>query len=82
MEIANMPRPSKTRQPSINVQAPQALSERKAAVFIGMSPFFLRRRRREGTGPVYLKLGSAIRYRVADLENWLAARDVRPGHVA
>jgi predicted DNA-binding transcriptional regulator AlpA len=45
----------------------------EAARRLGLSPYTLRRKRCEGTGPRYVKLGinGAIRYRVSDLEGWL-----------
>jgi hypothetical protein len=50
-----------------------ALSER-----LTVPVMTLRRWRREGSGPVYVKLGSgrnsAVRYPTADLEVWLASR--------
>jgi predicted DNA-binding transcriptional regulator AlpA len=31
-----------------------------------------------GRGPRYVKVGRAVRYRIADIEAWLAARAVTP----
>ena len=38
--------------------------------------------RSEGRGPAYLKIGSRVAYRGADLNTWLDAQTVRPtdGH--
>ena len=55
------------------------LTEREAASYIGMSRSFLRAGRMNGQreghmhGPPFLKLGHAIRYLVADLDQWLLA---------
>ncbi len=32
----------------------------------------LQRKRRDGTGPVYIKVGRLVRYRQSDLDAWLA----------
>jgi predicted DNA-binding transcriptional regulator AlpA len=53
------------------------LTEKEAAIYIGMSRSFLSQDRmngyREGRtpGPIFLKLGHAIRYRKEDLDAWL-----------
>lgn len=60
---------------------PAVLDERDAATYIGMSAGFLRRARMVGrtksgvTGPNFVKVpgGRAVRYRLADLDAWLAA---------
>jgi hypothetical protein len=60
---------------------PAVLDERDAATYVGMSCAFLRRARMTGrtrsgsTGPDYVRIpgGRGIRYRVADLDAWLAA---------
>lgn len=64
------------------------LTEREAAVYIGMSPSFLSQTRlkigaqRLGTpGPPFLKIGRAVRYRRADLDTWLRERRrLAPSH--
>ena len=63
----------------------ELLSTPEAAKYIGMSEGYLRqirskadaRNRFRTPGPVYLRLGRKIRYRRADLDEWLAAREVR-----
>lgn len=53
------------------------LTEREAAEYIGMSRGYLRHYRMYGfrpnhePGPSYLKIGRAIRYKKADLDEWL-----------
>ena len=32
-----------------------------------------------GRGPSYIKVGRAVRYRLADVEDWLTTRTVTPG---
>lgn len=50
---------------------PAALREEDAAHYTGYSRVYLKRARRFGTGPAYLKCGRAIRYMVVDLDRWL-----------
>lgn len=52
------------------------LDERNAAPFIDLSIHYLRRARREGRGPAFIRIGRSIRYRVADLEKFLSAHRV------
>jgi excisionase family DNA binding protein len=52
------------------------LTTEEAARFVGLSPRTLEKRRHEGGGPRFLKLGRLVRYRERDLEEWIA-RSVR-----
>lgn len=45
-----------------------------AARHTGLSKSTLEKLRVFGGGPKYLKLGKAVRYRIEDLDAWLAAR--------
>ena len=47
-----------------------------AAEVLGVSPKTLPRWRWAGTGPAFLRVGRAIRYRRSDLEAWLDGRFV------
>ena len=55
----------------------EVLTEKQAGRYLNLSLAFLRRRRSQGTppgsipGPRFLKLGKAVRYRLADLDAWL-----------
>lgn len=49
----------------------QILDTRDAADFLGLSPHTLERWRWSGNGPRFLKMGKAVRYRRADLENYI-----------
>lgn len=55
----------------------RALSDREAAIYIGMSVAFLRQDRlngyREGRtpGPRWVKIGRSVRYLREDLDEWL-----------
>lgn len=58
------------------------VTEEQAAERIGLSVSFLRSDRCRGhvgnrtAGPPWYQLGRAIRYRVADLDDWLAQRRI------
>jgi predicted DNA-binding transcriptional regulator AlpA len=45
-----------------------------AAARVGLKPSTLEALRSRGGGPAYVKLGRTVRYRVADLDAWVAAR--------
>jgi len=51
----------------------QLLNEREAAWFLNCSVAFLRRCRLFRTGPVYVKLGRLVRYRLEDVQAYIAA---------
>lgn len=55
---------------------PTTLTTDAAAAYVGLASKTLEKRRIAGTGPKFLKLGRAVRYRVADLDVWLSARAV------
>jgi predicted DNA-binding transcriptional regulator AlpA len=44
----------------------------EAAAYISKSASWLNKTRLNGSGPVYLKIGGAVRYSLADLDAWLA----------
>jgi hypothetical protein len=68
--------PTTIRQPA---SPPAVLREPDAAIYIAMSIAFLRAcRLGRGTGPAFLKAGRSVRYRLVDLDRWLASR-VRQG---
>jgi predicted DNA-binding transcriptional regulator AlpA len=52
------------------------LSNCEAAAFLGVSPDTLPRWRWSGIGPSYLKIGRSVKYRLSDLEAYLAGRRV------
>jgi predicted DNA-binding transcriptional regulator AlpA len=52
-----------------------ALTEREAAKYVGVSPAVFRLWRAASTGPIYYRAGSKlIRYRRRDLDEWIEAR--------
>jgi hypothetical protein len=50
-----------------------------AAELLGRKPRTLDHWRYMGTGPTYLKVGVAVRYRIADLEAWLDSQTFEVG---
>ena len=50
------------------------LTETHVAELLAVSPRTLQAWRWQGGGPLYLKLGGAVRYRPADVESWLSER--------
>ena len=50
------------------------LDTRAAAAHLGLSPRTLDRYRVSGEGPAFYKLGTRVRYRLADLEAWAESR--------
>jgi len=54
------------------------LSNREAAEFLGLSEDTLPRWRWSGIGPVYLKVGRTVKYRLSDLETFLNESRVNP----
>ena len=58
---------------TIKIKNPTLLTEAEAAEFLTVSTGSLRAWRGSGTGPRYLKIGAAVRYRPADLDRYLEA---------
>jgi predicted DNA-binding transcriptional regulator AlpA len=52
------------------------LNEHQVARHLNISVGTIRRYRLLNRGPKYLKLNAAVRYKVSDLEAWLASRPV------
>lgn len=55
----------------------EILNTREAAAYVRLGKPTMERFRISGEGPVFVKLGGAVRYRKADLETWLESRRVR-----
>ncbi len=59
------------------VLQPRLLSEKEASLYICMSRSYLRQARMDGNrdnrtpAPPFIKIGRAVRYDKADLDNWL-----------
>lgn len=56
---------------------PDILDTPEAASYVKLSSVTMERLRLKGDGPLYCKLGKAVRYRRADLDDWLASRLIR-----
>jgi hypothetical protein len=55
------------------------IPEKPAAAVLGVSVALLRKWRRTGQGPLYLRLGNRIvRYRWSDLQEFMDASAIRP----
>ena len=65
------------KPPERRLALPQAserfLTEREAATFLRLSARTMQRRRRDGTGPKFVRMGARIRYRVRDVAEWTNA---------
>jgi predicted DNA-binding transcriptional regulator AlpA len=48
-----------------------------ASAHIGLAESTLEKLRVSGDGPLFVKLGRAVRYRLADLDSWAAERVVQ-----
>jgi len=53
------------------------LNTREAADYVRLGKPTMERFRISGEGPVFVKLGGAVRYRKADLDSWIETRRVR-----
>jgi predicted DNA-binding transcriptional regulator AlpA len=53
------------------------LTQRQCAEMLVLSERTLERLRQSGLGPRYLRMRHSVRYRPADVEQWLASRTVR-----
>jgi predicted DNA-binding transcriptional regulator AlpA len=60
----------------VNMQAARALTEREVSDLLGLSVATLRAWRHRGQGPRFLRLGRAVRYLPADLEDFVRASTV------
>lgn len=61
-----------------NLEANQVVQEDSASSLLGLSKFTLRNMRFMRKGPAYIKMGRAVRYRVADLIDYMDARRITP----
>ncbi len=58
------------------------LNEHDVARITGLSVASVRRWRLLRQGPKYLKVGAAVRYRLTDVDKWLASRPTGGDHEA
>lgn len=55
-----------------------ALNERQAARYLGVSPGTLRLWRSENRSPRYFRAGKLVRFRKLDLDSWIEERLIAP----
>ncbi len=55
------------------------LTEREVADFIGKSVKTLHRWRKQGRGPVFMKVGATTMFTRRDLSEWMQEQRIRPG---
>jgi predicted DNA-binding transcriptional regulator AlpA len=53
------------------------ISVREAAAYLGISKSFLDKKRLDGSGPIYMKIGRRVTYDLSDLEIWVAGQKRR-----
>jgi predicted DNA-binding transcriptional regulator AlpA len=68
---SNLSGVSTTDRPTV---PPTLLTPKQAARFLNVSVSWLAKRRLTGDGPPYLKLGGAVRYTEAALQQWLKSQ--------
>jgi predicted DNA-binding transcriptional regulator AlpA len=68
----------KIQQKKVTLMASALLDEKKTAELLGMSVHWLRRKRWEGGGVPFIRIGDgpkgAVRYRLEDIDSYVAAR--------
>jgi hypothetical protein len=71
-------KPAKTTVPPDTTST--YLTTAEAAFYINLSPEYLEgaRYRADGSGPLFIKLKRAVRYRKTDLDAWMTAHDHAP----
>jgi predicted DNA-binding transcriptional regulator AlpA len=63
--------PATPNPPQPHPRVPEMMTEHDVAAFLKMSVASVRRWRLFRTGPKFLKVGSAVRYRRRDVESWV-----------
>jgi len=61
-----------------NTSPPPLLSTFDTAEFLGVPRQTLAAWRSRGTGPVFIQIGRHIKYRVDDLDAWIATNTITP----
>jgi len=61
----------------MNKIATRGLKDTDAGPIVGLSPQTLRNKRIKGEGPVYYKIGRAVRYLEKDLLDYLEKRKIK-----
>lgn len=66
--------PSGPLVPNRPTTAPVLLTPKEAARYLNLSVSWLAKRRLAGDGPPYVKLGGAVRYAEASLQQWMKSQ--------
>jgi len=62
--------------------APEYVNTAHAAALLGLTPGGMETMRKEGRGPAFTRAsGKLVRYRIADLREWMEQHRVEPGEV-
>lgn len=69
-------RQARTLQSGEWVPAPEYLSPRQASVYTGFAVSTLEGWRHDATGPKYSQVGRQVRYRLRDIDAWMASHAV------
>lgn len=56
----------------------QLIAPEEVAAYLGISPDTINTFRKQGRGPRYTRVGKLVRYRLEDVEEWLARHTVDP----
>lgn len=75
METFQQPTPSSVPVPCFSRKT---MTEKEAAAYTGFSIRTLQAWRFQCRGPVYLKVGRSVRYRLADLDTYMNAMPITP----
>ena len=54
-------------------------STKEVAEMVGLKPSYLAKLRQHRTGPKYRKIGKLVRYRISDVEKWVASQPLVKG---
>jgi excisionase family DNA binding protein len=65
----------------IELSNENALNERQASKYLGVSAGTMRLWRSEGRAPRFFRAGKLIRFRKADLDSWIEARLSAPATI-
>lgn len=66
-----------TTQTQAQIKPVTVMTVQQAAEYLGLAVSTLNKWRCHGGGPVFIKMGRAVRYRVMDLENFIATSRLR-----
>lgn len=75
-DTTETPARKRPRSPQITTSA--ALDERDASNYLNLSVPWLRKARRTGAGPAFLRIGRTIRYTIPDLDAYQRAHRIEP----